>query len=125
MTGAVPEAGAIVHGEMGFSGLPRVSYHHSLGGGLSLGGFASFDFGGYRPVDAFDASIDATFADDQDDVAENELPTEGYTMLDASLSYTFAEPGLYVFLRGSNLLDATMLEPAVRRLRPAVYIHSG
>ena len=55
--------------------------------------------------DKFDASIDAIFADDQDDVAENELPTEGYTLLNASLSYTFTEPGLYLFLRGSNLLD--------------------
>ena len=53
----------------------------------------------------FDASIDAIFADDQTDVAENELPTEGYTLLNASLSYTFDEPGLYLFLRGSNLLD--------------------
>ena len=33
------------------------------------------------------------------------MPTEGYTLLNASLSYTFAEPGLYLFLRGSNLLD--------------------
>ena len=55
--------------------------------------------------DNFDASIDAIFADDQTDVAENELPTEGYSLLNASLSYTFAEPGLYLFLRGSNLLD--------------------
>lgn len=54
---------------------------------------------------AFDASIDAVFADDQDDVAENELPTEGYTLLNASLSYTFADSGLLLFLRGSNLLD--------------------
>jgi iron complex outermembrane receptor protein len=55
--------------------------------------------------DRFDASIDATFADDQDDAAENELPTEGYTLLNASLSYTFANSELYLFLRGSNLLD--------------------
>ncbi len=55
--------------------------------------------------DKFDASIDAIFADDQDDVAENELPTEGYTLLNASLSYAFEESGLYVLLRGSNLLD--------------------
>jgi iron complex outermembrane receptor protein len=53
----------------------------------------------------FDANIDAVFADDQKDVAENELPTEGYTLLNASLSYTVADPGLYLFLRGSNLLD--------------------
>jgi len=53
----------------------------------------------------FDANLDATFADDQNDVAENELPTEGYTLLNAGLSYTFTDSGLYLFLRGSNLLD--------------------
>lgn len=52
-----------------------------------------------------DASIDAVFADDQDKVASNELATAGYTLLDASVSYMFAEPGLLVFLRGTNLLD--------------------
>ena len=55
--------------------------------------------------DEFDASIDATFADDQDKAGENALPTEGYTLLNASLSYTFADSGLLLFLRGSNLLD--------------------
>jgi iron complex outermembrane receptor protein len=53
----------------------------------------------------FDANIDATFADDQDDVAENELPTEGYTLLNAGVSYRFPDPDLYIYLRGSNLLD--------------------
>ena len=53
----------------------------------------------------FDANIDAVFADDQTDVADNELRTEGYTLLNASLSYSFADSGLYLFLRGSNLLD--------------------
>lgn len=55
--------------------------------------------------DQFDASIDATFADDQDDVAINELPTEGYTQLNVSLGYAFANSDLYVFARGTNLLD--------------------
>ena len=64
-----------------------------------------FGLGLHGGWDKFDASIDAIFADDQNDVAENELPTEGYTLLNASLGYTFDEPGLYVFLRGSNLLD--------------------
>jgi iron complex outermembrane receptor protein len=64
-----------------------------------------FGLGLHGGWDKFDASIDAIFADDQNDVAENELPTEGYTLLNASLGYTFADPGLYVFLRGSNLLD--------------------
>ncbi len=58
--------------------------------------------GGYR---SFDASLDAIFASDQDDVADNELPTDGYTLLNASLGYTFADSGLLLFLRGSNLLD--------------------
>ncbi len=53
----------------------------------------------------YDASLDATFAADQDDVAANELPTEGYTLLNLSLSYTFDDSDLYVFVRGSNLLD--------------------
>lgn len=52
-----------------------------------------------------DASIDAIFADDQDKIAANELPTDGYTLLNASVSYQFDEPGLMVFLRGTNLLD--------------------
>ena len=58
--------------------------------------------GGWNDLDA---SIDATLVDDQDDVAENELPTESYTLLNASLRYAFGDSGQYVFLRGSNLLD--------------------
>jgi iron complex outermembrane receptor protein len=64
-----------------------------------------FGLGLHGGWNRFDASIDATFAADQDDVAENELPTDGYTLLNLNLSYTFADPGLYVFLRGTNLLD--------------------
>ncbi|MGI9224334.1 MAG: TonB-dependent receptor [Woeseiaceae bacterium] len=55
--------------------------------------------------DRFDASLDAIFADDQDKVASNELRTGSYTRLNASLGYTFEETGLYMFLRGTNLLD--------------------
>lgn len=58
--------------------------------------------GGWKSLDA---TIDAIFADDQDDVVEYELPTEGYTLLNASLSYTFTDSGLLLFLRGTNLLD--------------------
>ncbi|MBT8083764.1 MAG: TonB-dependent receptor [Woeseia sp.] len=53
----------------------------------------------------YDASLDATFAGDQDNVAQSELPTDGYTLLNLSLSYSFEDPDLYVFVRGSNLLD--------------------
>ena len=52
-----------------------------------------------------DSSLDATFAADQDDVADNELPTEGYTLLNLSVGYTFDNPDVYVFLKGTNLLD--------------------
>lgn len=64
-----------------------------------------FGIGLHGDWDLFGASIDAIFADNQDDVADNELPTEGYTLLNASLSYTFADSGLLLFLRGTNLLD--------------------
>jgi iron complex outermembrane receptor protein len=64
-----------------------------------------FGVGLHGGWDNFDGSIDAIFADDQNDVAENELPTEGYTLLTASLSYTFPDSELMLLLRGSNLLD--------------------
>jgi iron complex outermembrane receptor protein len=54
---------------------------------------------------AFDGSLEATFADDQTDVADNELPTEGYTLLNASLGYAFEAQGIYLFVQGTNLLD--------------------
>lgn len=43
----------------------------------------------------------------QDQVAEFERPTDGYTMVDADISYRFAfgQSTLLVFLRGNNLLD--------------------
>ncbi len=50
-------------------------------------------------------SIDATFAADQDNIAENELPTDSYTLLNASVSYSFDDSDVFVYLRGTNLLD--------------------
>ena len=64
-----------------------------------------FGIGLHGAWQQFDASIDATFADDQDDVADNELPTESYTLLNAGISYSFAQSGVFLFLRGTNLLD--------------------
>ena len=66
---------------------------------------ARFGLGLHGGWNRLNASLDATFAADQDDVAENELATDGYTLLNLSLSYTFADPNVYVFIRGSNLLD--------------------
>lgn len=57
LTGGIPDKGAIFQGEMGFSGLPRLAYHQSVGGGLSIGAMAAFDYAGNRPKDAFDSSL--------------------------------------------------------------------
>lgn len=54
------------------------------------------------------ARIDATRVSGQGRVSANELPTDGYTMLNAAVSYRVklaATSGLDVFLRGVNLLN--------------------
>jgi iron complex outermembrane receptor protein len=45
--------------------------------------------------------------DEQDNLAENELPTESYTLVDFEVSYRWKrwQPGVMLFLKGSNLLD--------------------
>lgn len=55
----------------------------------------------------FSAGLSAMYNDEQDDVANNELPTDSFTMLDAdvSLRLPLAEREVLVYLRGSNLLD--------------------
>jgi iron complex outermembrane receptor protein len=57
--------------------------------------------------DRIGARIDATFVEGQDRVAAGELPTDGYTMLNAAVSYRLPAAGmrLEAFLRGINLLD--------------------
>ena len=55
--------------------------------------------------DRFDGSVNITRYDDQDNVAANELPTDGYTMFNAEFSYRFADPDILVFIRGTNLGD--------------------
>ncbi len=64
-----------------------------------------FGLGLHGGWDRFDGSIDTIFAAEQDDVADNELPTSDYTLVNLSLGYTFANDATYLFLRGSNLLD--------------------
>lgn len=58
--------------------------------------------------DRFGARLDATFYAGQDRVATGELPTDGYTLLNAMASYRLPAPGIRVdaFLRGINLLNA-------------------
>lgn len=57
--------------------------------------------------DRFAATLSVMRYDEQDDVAENELPTKGYTDVGVDLSYRqpLGEARLLVFLRGTNLLD--------------------
>jgi len=52
-----------------------------------------------------DASVSAVRNAEQDRVAENELPTDAFTMLNAELSYRLPEPSVLMFLKGTNLGD--------------------
>lgn len=51
----------------------------------------------------FDASVTVTYTDDQTKTATNELATDGFTIVDAELSYRVSEPNLVVFLQALNL----------------------
>ena len=64
-----------------------------------------YGLGFHDPRDKFEFSADARFVTKQDKVAENELPTDSYTLVGAEVSYAMEEQGIYVFLRGSNLTD--------------------
>ncbi|MDR2219384.1 MAG: TonB-dependent receptor [Methylobacillus sp.] len=78
--------------------LPRISP-------LRLG--VGLDYALYR----FDASLDITRTFAQNRVAANELPTAGYTMLDASLSYHLpTKLHLDIFAKATNLLNADARE---------------
>ena len=57
--------------------------------------------------DRMGARLDAVIVESQGRVAAGELPTDGYTLLNASVSYRLPAPGvrLEAFLRGINLLD--------------------
>jgi iron complex outermembrane receptor protein len=56
---------------------------------------------------AWSAGLLAHRFEDQERIAANELPTDGYTMLGADASWTvrLGERRLFVYLRGENLLD--------------------
>ena len=79
--------------------VPRMPPHR-LGGGL------------YYRDRAWQARFGALYAFEQDEIAENETPTPGYTLLTAEASYTFGlapvggfAPTLVIGLKGQNLLD--------------------
>ena len=56
-TNRSPARGGIIHGTMGFSGLPRISYHHTIEHNLSVGGLASFDYGHNHPSGSFEGGL--------------------------------------------------------------------
>jgi iron complex outermembrane receptor protein len=65
-------------------------------------------WGGLRYIHGpFSASAEARHTDDQNDVAENETPTEGYTMFNATLGYRFylGSTAHDILVRGNNLTD--------------------
>ncbi|HUP23194.1 MAG TPA: TonB-dependent receptor, partial [Thermoanaerobaculia bacterium] len=64
---------------------------------------AGFDYHGKR----LNAMVEVRHVFDQDDVAVNETPTDGYTMVNASVGYrfVFGSQLLDVLLRGRNLTD--------------------
>ena len=55
--------------------------------------------------DNMDASVDVAFHDRQAKRASNESPTDSFTLLNVEASWTFEQPSLLVFLRGTNLGD--------------------
>lgn len=64
-----------------------------------------FGAGVHYTSDSWDTSIDGTWFAKQDNVAENELPTDDYMIWNAEVSYRLAEPDLLLFIRGTNLGD--------------------
>jgi iron complex outermembrane recepter protein len=57
--------------------------------------------------DQFSSGLSVMFYDSQDKVSENELPTDGYTMVDLDFAYRMParHRSVLFFLRGQNLLD--------------------
>jgi len=60
--------------------------------------------------------LGAAWYDDQDKLADNELPTDSYTLVDFEVTYRWDRwgPGVLLFVKGSNLLD----EEARRHVSP-------
>jgi len=58
-------------------------------------------------ADRWSGRLEVMRVEKQNRVAENELPTDGYTMLNASLDYRlpFAKGDLFAFVKGTNLLN--------------------
>ncbi len=81
------------------------------GGPVPLQPPTTFALGAHGKWGAFGAGFDVTVADEQTDLAEGELPTDGYTLLDLRAEYdisAFAGPlgeGSKVFIEARNVTD--------------------
>ena len=66
-----------------------------------------FGAGLHYDQDRWHLGLQAFYYDEQDKVAVNELPTDSFTLVDADASYRLplGPTSLFVFLRGTNLLD--------------------
>lgn len=89
---------------------------------------ATLDAGGYLPRTPakrlggnigfvqgdFSADFSAIKVHDQNQVAEDELPTEGYTLVNMSLGYNiyFDDADLLLFLKGENMTDEVIRDHA-------------
>ncbi len=56
-------------------------------------------------VNTVEASIEATWHDEQTRTAANELPTDSYVLVGADISYAIDAAGVFLFLKGTNLTD--------------------
>jgi iron complex outermembrane receptor protein len=66
-----------------------------------------FGAGLHYDQDAWHVGVQAFYYDKQDKLAENELPTESFTLaeMDASYRVPMGSASVFLFLRGTNLLD--------------------
>lgn len=68
---------------------------------MRLGGELTYE------LEQFASSVSVMRYDGQDRVSEDELPTDGYTMVNVDMSYRmpFGRKSMLMFLKGANLLD--------------------
>ena len=56
-------------------------------------------------INTIEASVEATWHDEQTRTASNELPTDSYVLVGADISCALDEAGVFLFLKGTNLID--------------------
>jgi iron complex outermembrane recepter protein len=119
----VSQAGAKLRGfeaEVGFPLLQQDQQHLELrlssdyvrgeldnGGDLPQMPPLRFGAGLHYDLDQFHLGLQGYYYDKQDRIAQNELPTDSFTLVDADASYRFpmGSSSVLLFLKASNLLD--------------------